>query len=74
MTKMKINNKLYHSQESIFKAATCLEDLHHIEEILNTNVENTSPDDLTEILYKSVTRPAQVNTLNLTKVMISTYV
>ena len=64
-----------HSQESIFKAATCLEDLHHIEKILSTNVEYTSPDDLTAILYKSVTRPAQVNTLNLklTKIVGNIY-
>ena len=65
MTKVKISQKLNHSQESRFKAATCLEDLHHIQEILDTNVGDTSHDDLTEILYKSVTRPAQVYKLNL---------
>ena len=53
------NHVLHHSQESRFRAATCQEDLQHINEIENTNVEATSSSQLTEILYKSVTRPVQ---------------
>ena len=49
------------SQESVFRAATCQEDLQHIYEIENTNVKTTSSSQLTEILYKSVTRPVQGN-------------
>ena len=45
--------------ESMFSDATCQEDLQHINEIENTNVEATSSSQLTEILYKSVTRPVQ---------------
>ena len=63
VTKVKISQKLNHSQESRFKAATHLEDLHHIQEIMNTNVGGTNSPKLTEILYKSVTRPVQVNEL-----------
>ena len=47
------------SQGSVFRAATCQEDLQHIYEIEHTNVEGTSSSQLTEILYKSVTRPVQ---------------
>ena len=53
------NHVLHHSQESRFRATTCQEDLQHINEIENTNVEATSSSQLTEILYKSVTRPVQ---------------
>jgi len=53
------NHVLHHSQESRFRAATCQEDLQHIHEIENTNVEATSAPQLTEILYKSVARPVQ---------------
>ena len=56
------NHVLHHSQESRFRAATCQEDLQHINEIENTNVEATSSSQLTEILYKSVTRPVQGET------------
>ena len=49
------------SQESVFRAATCQEDLQHIYEIENTDVKTTSSSQLTEILYKSVTRPVQGN-------------
>ena len=58
-----MSKKLNHSQESRFKAATCLEDLHHIQEVLNTNVGGTDSLDLAEILYKIVTRPVQVDGL-----------
>ena len=47
------------SEKSVFRAATCQEDLQHIYEIENTNVKATSSSQLTEILYKSVTRPVQ---------------
>ena len=53
------NHVLHHSEKSRFRAATCQEDLQHINEIENTNVEATSSSQLTEILYKSVTRPVQ---------------
>ena len=47
------------SEKSVFRAATCQEDLQHIYEIENTNVKARSSSQLTEILYKSVTRPVQ---------------
>ena len=47
------------SQGSVFRAATCQEDLQHIYDIEHTNVKGTSSSQLTEILYKSVTRPVQ---------------
>ena len=47
------------SQESLFSAFTCKEDLQHINEILNTNVEAKNSSQLNEILSKSVTRPVQ---------------
>ena len=56
------NHVLHHSEKSRFRAATCQEDLQHINEIENTNVEATSSSQLTEILYKSVTRPVQGET------------
>ena len=46
-------------EKSVFRAATCQEDLQHIYEIENTNVKARSSSQLTEILYKSVTRPVQ---------------
>ena len=46
-------------QKSVFGDATCQEDLQHINEIQNTNIEATSASQLAEILYKSVTRPVQ---------------
>ena len=59
MTEVQISNELNHLQESRFRAATCQEDLQHIQDIVNTNVEVTASSQLTEILYKSVTRPVQ---------------
>lgn len=43
----------------MFRGTTCQEDIEHIKEIKNTNVTATSSSQLTEILYKSVTRPVQ---------------
>ena len=43
----------------MFRAATCQEDLQHIRAIEHTNVQETSSSQLSEILYKSVTRPVQ---------------
>ena len=58
-TEVKESHVLNHSKESRFRAATCQEDLQHLQEIMNTNVDVTSPSELREILYKSVTRPVQ---------------
>ena len=53
------NHLLQISQKNVFRAATCQEDLQHIYEIEHTDVKATSASQLTEILYKSVTRPVQ---------------
>ena len=53
------NSVSHLSQKNIFGAATCQEDIQHINEILNTNIKATSSSVLSEILYKSVTRPVQ---------------
>ena len=54
-----ISSHLY--QDNVFRAATCQEDLQHIRAIELTNVKETSSSQLSEILYKSVTRPVQGN-------------
>ena len=47
------------SQKSMFRDATCEEDIQNINAIQNTNIEAKSFSQLAEIFYKSVTRPVQ---------------
>ena len=52
-------SKSHISPGSVFSGVTCKEDLQHIREIVNTNLMEKNESQLTEILYKSVTKPVQ---------------